>query len=587
MADWYLIRKSGDYAAIGRRHNISPVIARLLKNRGIESDEDIELFLHGGLECLHDPVLLDGMDECAARLLAAIDANRHIRIIGDYDIDGVTATAILLKGIRALGGTADARIPHRVRDGYGMNCDMIREAQADGIDLILTCDNGISAREEAHLAGELGIELLITDHHEVPYEETDGVRHYLLPEAAVVVDPHLPDSRYPFPGICGGFVAFKLMQHCFARRKTEMDTALKEQLLQLAAFATVGDIMELRDENRALVKEGLKLMTQRPAPGLAELISVLGLAGKEISCYHLGFMLGPCINASGRIDTALRALDLLITDDRVEAMRIAGELKELNENRKTMTERATNEAVAQIERGEHDGCKVYVIFLRECHESIAGIVAGRIRERFYHPTLIVTEGEEGLKGSARSIEAYHMYDAMTEVADIFTRFGGHSQAAGFSLEEGRLEELRQRLNENCRLTDADFSEHISIDLELPMRYATRELVEELKLLEPCGNGNSRAVIARAGLKLKAIKPVGREAKLCCLNVEDEGVTYELKAFFKTDAIKEYIEEKYGSAVLNDLLEGRGDGVGFSVIYKPDLNEYNGRVNLQLVVEDFK
>lgn len=587
MADWYLIRKGGDYAEIGRRHHISPVIARLMKNRGIESDEDIERYLHGSMDMLHDPALLDGMDECAGRLLKAIAEGRHIRVIGDYDIDGVTATAILIKGIKALGGDPDARIPHRVRDGYGMNCDMIREAAAEGVELIVTCDNGIAAREEAKLAEELGIGLLITDHHEIPYEETDGVRHYLIPHALAVVDPHLPGSEYPFPGICGGFVAFKLIQRCFALKNTEMETALKETLIQLAAFATVGDIMELKDENRILVKEGLKLMTQRPAPGLAELISVLGLSDKEINAYHLGFMLGPCINASGRIDTALRALDMLTTDNTVEAMRLAGELKELNESRKTLTEQATKEAVEQIERGDHDGCKVYVIYLRECHESIAGIVAGRIRERYYHPTLIVTAGEEGLKGSARSIEAYHMYDAMTEVADIFTKFGGHSQAAGFSLPEDKLDELRRRLNENCRLNESDFSEHISIDLELPLRYATAGLVEELKLMEPCGNGNTKAVIARAGLKLKGINPVGKEAKLCLLNVEDENSSYELKAFFKTDAIKKYIEDKYGNDVLNELLQGRGEGVTFSVIYKPDLNSYNGRTTLQLVVEDFK
>ncbi|MBP5607894.1 MAG: single-stranded-DNA-specific exonuclease RecJ [Lachnospiraceae bacterium] len=456
MSDWFMIRKGGDYAAIGKKHGISPVIARLLKNRGVESDEDIERYLHGGMEILHDPGLLDGIDKCAALLKEAIDASEKIRIIGDYDIDGVCATTILYKGIRFFGGNADARIPHRVRDGYGMNTDMIRKAKEDGISLIITCDNGIAAREEAELANELGMRLLITDHHEIPYTEEGGERIYLLPDAKAIVDPHLPGSTYPFPGICGAFVAYKLISRYSAKFGKELGGELDENLIQMAAFATVGDIMELKDENRALVRYGLKLMSERPADGIRELKSVLGLNGKQISAYHLGFVLGPCINATGRIDTAERALELFTCGDETSALCLAAELKELNENRKQMTEQATNAAVKQIEDKEHDGCKVYVIYLPECHESIAGIVAGRIRERYYHPTLIVTEGEGTLKGSARSVEAYNMYEALTQVSDIFTRFGGHSQAAGFSLPKEKLPELRQRLNENCTLTDEDF-----------------------------------------------------------------------------------------------------------------------------------
>ena len=588
MSDWFLIRKGGDYAAIGKTHGISPVVARLLKNRGVSTDEEIETYLHGGIEGLHDPGLLDGMDELSGILLDNIASSKKLRVIGDYDIDGVCSSTVLLKGIKYLGGDVDARIPHRVRDGYGMNCDMIRQAKEDGIDLIITCDNGISAREEAALAKELGITLLITDHHEIPYEDTDEGRRYLIPEAAAVVDPHLPGSTYPFPGICGGLVAYKLIQYASKKAGRSISgTQLDKELQQYAAFATVGDIMELKDENRCLVKQGLKLMNEDPAPGIRQLISVLDLGSKQIMAYHLGFMLGPCVNATGRIDTALRALELMTTDDETTAMRIAGELKELNESRKSMTEKAVNAAVEQIEEGLHKDCKVYVIYLSDCHESIAGIVAGRIRERYFHPTLIVTKGEEGLKGSARSIPAYHMYDAMTEVGDIFLRFGGHAQAAGFSLPEDKLSELRERLNANCRLTDADFSERVDIDLELPLKYADMALVGELKYLEPCGNGNPRAVIARASLKLKLIKPLGKEEKLCLLKVEDEGVLYELKAFFKTEAIKDYIRQKYGEGVLGDLLTGRGEGVGLSVIYKPDINEYNGKRELQLILEDYK
>ena len=587
MSDWYMIRKGGDYAAIGKKHGISPVIARLLKNRGIESDEDIERYLHGGMEILHDPGLLDGIDECALLLKEAIDAGSKIRIIGDYDIDGVCATTVLYKGISFFGGDADARIPHRVRDGYGMNTDMIRKAKEDGIDLIITCDNGIAAREEAALARELGIGLLVTDHHEIPYTDEGSERRYLLPDAKAIVDPHLPDSKYPFPGICGAFVAYKLICYYAEKFQLCLPEETDETLIQMAAFATVGDIMELKDENRALVRYGLKLMSERPADGIRELKAVLGLNGKQVSAYHLGFVLGPCINATGRIDTAERAFELCTCGDETAALRIAAELKELNENRKQMTEQATNAAVKQIEDNEHTDCKVYVIYLPQCHESIAGIVAGRIRERYYHPTLIVTDGEESLKGSARSVEAYNMYDALTQVSDIFIRFGGHSQAAGFSLPKEKLAELRQRLNANCTLTEDELCEHISIDLELPLKYASRELANELKCMEPCGNANPRAVIARAGLILKGISPVGAEAKLCILSVEDEGVTYELKAFYKTDMIKKHIEDKYGSEVLNDLLKKASDGVRISVIYKPDINEYNGKTSLQLVLEDYK
>ncbi|MBR3524484.1 MAG: single-stranded-DNA-specific exonuclease RecJ [Lachnospiraceae bacterium] len=587
MADWFLIRKGGDYSALGEQYHISPVLARLLKNRGIEGEEAVKAYLHGGEECLHDPLLLKDMDRCGAVLLEAIREGKQIRVIGDYDIDGVCSTAILLRGIRALGGKVDAQIPHRVRDGYGMNCEMIRSAREAGVDVILTCDNGIAAMEEARLAAEYGITLLITDHHEVPYEEKEGERRYLLPPAAAVVDPKREDDSYPFPGICGGFIAYKLILSLFRdQAKRELSTDLKEGLLQLAAFATVGDIMELKDENRALVKLGLKLMQERPASGIRELLLSLGIDG-AVSAYHLGFMLGPCVNATGRIDTAERALELFVTEDREQALKIAAELKELNESRKSMTEACCAEAVAQIEAGEHKDCRVFVIFLPDCHESVAGIIAGRIRERYERPVLIVTRAEEGLKGSARSVPAYHMYDALSRVSDIFTRFGGHAQAAGFSLPEEKLGDLRKRLNENCTLTEEDFRSKIRIDLELKLHAANGELVDEMRLLEPCGNGNPSAVLARRGLLLKRIRPIGAEAKLCILQVEDEGREYELKLFRRTEEIKAFMREKYGEDTLDRLLKGRGEGVPFAVIFTPQWNEYRGEKNLQLVVEDYK
>ncbi|MBR3307351.1 MAG: single-stranded-DNA-specific exonuclease RecJ [Lachnospiraceae bacterium] len=587
MADWFLIRKGGDYDSIAAENNISPVLARLLKNRGVEGREAIRAYLYGGEECFHDPGLLRDMDKACAVLSEYITAGRHIRIIGDYDIDGVCSTSILLLGIRELGGSVDAQIPHRVRDGYGMNCSMIDSAAEDGVELILTCDNGIAASKEAALAKERGIALVITDHHEVPYIEKDGEREYILPEAAAIVDPKREDDSYPHPGICGAFVAFKLMQSLFKLMKGEEPAgALRERMLQLAAFATVGDVMELKDENRAVVKTGMELMSKRPAPGLKELIDALGIAGQSINCFRLGFMLGPCVNATGRIDTAERALELLAGEGGEEAIARALELKELNENRKKITEEAAEAASAQIKAGEHEGLKVLVIYLPDCHESVAGIVAGRIRERYGLPTLIVTDSEEGLKGSGRSVEAYHMYDALSAVSDIFTKYGGHSQAAGFSLPADRLVELRQRLNENCTLTDADLREKIYVDLELKLKYATGELIDELAVMEPCGNGNTRALFGRSGLKLNAAYIVGADRTHCRLRVFDEDSGYTMMLFRRAEDLCRAVKEKYGEEGLEDLMKGTA-GFPFSVLYYPKWNEYKGSRSIQLVVEDYK
>ena len=584
MSEWILLQKPGDYRQIGERHHISPVLARLLRNRGIQSDEEIENYLHGGREGLHEPEKMKDMEKCAALLRKAVDEGKRIRVIGDYDVDGVCSSAILLRGLRAMGADADAMIPHRIRDGYGMNLSMIEQAASDGVEVILTCDNGISAREEAKRAAELGIMLLITDHHEVPFEERDGQKHYLLPEAPAIVDPKQEDCSYPYPGICGAAIAFKLVCCMF---EGQLSSEMEDELIQLAAFATVCDVMELQDENRILVREGLHLMKERPAKGIRELLRALEMEGAELNSHHLGFILGPCVNATGRLDSAMRALKLFVTEDTEEALAIAAELIELNTRRKDMTERAAREASEQIEAGEHDGGPVYVIYLPDCHESIAGIVAGRIRESYGHPTLILTDAEEGLKGSGRSVEAYHMFEALSRVADLFTRFGGHAQAAGFSLPAENLTELRRRLNEDCSLTEEDLREKIYVDMELPFRYVTGALVDQLALMEPVGNGNEKAILGRQGLKLKYIRPIGDSEKLCLLSVEDEGQRFELKLFFRTEEIRSYIRSEYGEGVLKQLLEGRGEGVDFAVLYSAQWNEYRGEKNLQLVVEDYQ
>ncbi len=586
MAKWVEVRKAGNFEEIGRRNHISPVLARLLRNRGIEEDAQIQAYLHGGLEQLHDPGLLKDMDLACGILAEAIEEGKKIRVIGDYDVDGVCASAILVRGLRNAGADVDAVIPHRVRDGYGMNMDMIENAYADGVDVLLTCDNGISAREEVAQAVAYGITVIITDHHEVPFEDTPEGRRYFVPEADAVVDPKQPDCPYPYKGICGAYVAFQLI--CFLHKEIlqrELTPAFYDELLQLAAFATIEDIMDLLDENRPLVKRGLELLNTRPVRGIRELITVLGLGDKPIRAYQVGFMLGPCINASGRMDTAEKALRLLLTEDADEAMEIAGELQVLNEERKTMTERAAEEAYAIIDR-DYAQDKVYVVYLPDCHESIAGIVAGRVKEKYGHPALIVTDAEDGLKGSARSITAYHMYEGMTEVADVFTRFGGHAQAAGFSLPAEKLDELRRRLNENCKLEEKDFGEVLRIDLLLPLQYANYALLREISLLEPTGQGNRRPLFGRAGLTLTRLDFYGADDIVCKLSVRDQGHGFEMTMFRRSEEIRTAIADKYGDQTLADL-RGRGAEIPLLVVFTIKEDTYRGGNAIQLLVEDYK
>jgi len=588
--EWVLKRKGGDYVETGRRLSISPVLARLLNNRDIKTDEEIRRYLSGGIELLHDPAGMKDMEKACLLLEQYIRDGKKIRVIGDYDVDGVCASAILLRGLRGIGADADAVIPHRIHDGYGVNRSMIDRAHEDGVELILTCDNGIAAREEVAAAKAYGITFLITDHHEVPFEETAEGKHYLLPEADAIVDPKQEDCPYPFSGICGAFIAYRLIRLLYGimgvSEKDDPAAAPEAWMIQLAALATVCDVMDLKDENRPLVKEGLKLMQEAPGNGIRELLTASGLYGQKITTYHLGFVLGPCINATGRIDTASRALELLTTEDPGEAMRIAGELKELNESRKTMTEQACRAAEEQIMTGAFANDRVYVIYLPDCHESIAGLVAGRVREKYSRPVLVITDAEDGAKGSARSIPAYHIYEAMNEVADLFTRFGGHAQAAGFSLPKENIDELRRRLNENCRLKEEDFSEKLRIDMELPLSCVDAKLLDALESMEPTGNGNPRAHFARAGLTLTGFRPYGKGGKVAALKVKDEGKIYEFTLFRETEAFSEYLTETFGEEAAERVRNGRGE-VPLMLAFFPQWNTYHGTKSIQLIVEDYQ
>ncbi len=595
MAKWMVAAKKADFDKIAEKYHITPVLARIMRNRDVTGDEEIEKFLHGDLEDLHDPFLMKDMERAAEIIMAKIKEGKSIRIIGDYDVDGICSSYILFTGLRELGGRVDIVIPHRMKDGYGLNDHLIEEAARDGIDTILTCDNGIAAAPQIQLAKEKGMTVIITDHHEVPFEDGESGRKYLLPDGDAVVDPKQPDCQYPFKQICGGVVAFKLIQILFflfdmPRKDRRRHQQLLDELLAFAALATICDVMELRDENRIIVKKGLELMSQTTNPGLKALLMVNGIEGRTLSPYHAGFIIGPCLNATGRLDTALRALELFRSQDWKEAVTIAEDLKQLNDSRKQMTEEGVKEAVRQVEGTELSKDRVLIVYLPECHESLAGIIAGRVREKFGKPAFVLTKAEDGIKGSGRSIEAYNMYEEMTAVKELFTRYGGHKMAAGLSLpDEKSVEEFRKRLNENCRLTKEDFEEIVHIDVPMPLAYADRKFIKELSLLEPFGTGNPRPLFARKGISLLSGRKIGKSQNVGKYTIADEeGRQYEMIYFGDLDQFDLFLREKFGVQLAEGLYTGRlsaGEAV-ISIAYYPDINSYAGRESIQIVMQHY-
>lgn len=595
MAKWMVAAKKADFDKIAEKYHITPVLARIMRNRDVTGDEEIEKFLHGDLEDLHDPFLMKDMERAAEIIMAKIKEGKTIRIIGDYDVDGICSSYIFFTGLRELGGRVDIVIPHRMKDGYGLNDHLIEEAARDGIDTILTCDNGIAAAPQIQLAKEKGMTVIITDHHEVPFEDGENGRKYLLPDGDAVVDPKQPDCQYPFKQICGGVVAFKLIQILFflfdmPRKDRRRHQQLLDELLAFAALATICDVMELRDENRIIVKKGLELMSQTTNPGLKALLMVNGIEGRTLSPYHAGFIIGPCLNATGRLDTALRALELFRAQDWKEAVTIAEDLKQLNDSRKQMTEEGVKEAVRQVEGTELSKDRVLIVYLPECHESLAGIIAGRVREKFGKPAFVLTKAEDGIKGSGRSIEAYNMYEEMTAVKELFTRYGGHKMAAGLSLpDEKSVEEFRKRLNENCRLTKEDFEEIVHIDVPMPLAYADRKFIKELSLLEPFGTGNPRPLFARKGISLLSGRKIGKSQNVGKYTIADEeGRQYEMIYFGDLDQFDLFLREKFGVRLAEGLYTGRlsaGEAV-ISIAYYPDINSYAGRESIQIVMQHY-
>ncbi len=576
--------KRADFNKWAKEFHISPVLARILRNRDLTEEEQVNRFLNGTLKDCYSPWLLRGMDQAVELILQAAEAGTRIRVIGDYDVDGICSSYILTKGLEILGARVDAAIPHRIHDGYGLNEHLILEAAGEGVELIVTCDNGIAAAAQIETAKELGIPVIVTDHHEVPYEEEGGVRREKLPDAAAVIDPKQEKCTYPFPGICGAVVAYKLILALAEKGKKPELAQAAEEFLEFAALATVCDVMELKDENRILVREGLKRLRNTANPGLRALIEVNGLRMDQLTAYHLGFVIGPCLNATGRLDTAARALELLQSGSLPRAMKMAGELKEMNDSRKTMTVQGVELAEAYIKEHHLERDKVMVIYLPQVHESLAGIIAGRIRERHHHPVFLLTKGEEGVKGSGRSTEGYHMYRAMTETQQYFVKFGGHAMAAGFSMKEEDIEPLRRALNQNCHMTEEDFIPRVHIDVPMPLDYAGEELARQLTLLEPFGTGNPKPLFAQKDLLFLSGARMGEGGRYARFQVRTpEGNEKQVVFFGEPEQFDAFLDEKFGSGSAAALYGGRG-GFPVSVAYQLGSNTYRGRTQVQYVMQ---
>ena len=569
MEKWMVYNKKADFQKIGSEFGIDPVIARLIRNRDIQDMKEIRSYLYGTLAEIPSPWKMKDMERAVQILQKKITQKKKIRIIGDYDIDGVTATCILLKGLKRLNANVDTYIPDRVKDGYGMHEQLIDKALEDGIDTILTCDNGIAAAAEIEYAKKEGLTVIVTDHHDIPFRDTEDGRIWIIPKADAVVNPKQNDCLYPNKNICGAVVAWKLIWALYERLGIDSDEIW--DFLELAAIATVGDVMDLQGENRIIVKEGLKKLSSTSFEGLKALICVNNLEGAEITAYHVGFVIGPCINASGRLDTAARSLELLLADNMEDAMKLADDLYDLNQSRKAMTEQGKEQAIQSIEENNLGKDRVLVVYLPDCHESLAGIIAGRIREAYNKPVFVLTKGADGVKGSGRSIETYSMYEELVKCSDLLTQFGGHPMAAGLSMEEKNVELFRRRLNDNCTLTEQDLIPKIMIDVPMPISYLSKKLTEQLKVLEPFGKGNSKSLFAQKNLRAVGIRVFGRNRNVAkMLLIDENGIKMDAVYFGEAQEFVDFVQA-------HDTI---------SVTYYPEINVFQGRENLQVVIKNY-
>lgn len=571
MERWVLLRKGADFEAISKKFHISPRLASLIRNRDVIGDEAINQYLNGTIAELYDGMQMKGMPQAVEILTEKIRDWEKIRVIGDYDCDGINATYILLEGLEKLGAKVDSDIPDRIKDGYGLNQHLIDRAHEDGIDTIITCDNGIAAAKEIEYGKALGMTIIVTDHHEVPYKENEAGRRYILPPADAVVDPRQEGCEYPFKGLCGAAVAYKLVEAlCEANGQ---DVADLDYLLENVAIATVADVMDLTEENRILVKQGLEMLKRTSNLGLRALIQCIGLEGKKIQAYHIGFILAPCLNASGKLDTAKRALALLRAKTEREADMLAGDLKALNESRRDMTDRVVDEAMAKVEQTDIRGDKVLVIYLPDCHESLAGLVAGRVRENYYRPVFVLTDSEDGVKGSGRSIESYSMYEELTGCGDLLTKFGGHPMAAGLSLDKENVEKFKRRLNDQCTLSEEELTEKVVIDMELPFAAITEHFIEELEYMEPFGKGNTKPVFAARSVVMQHVKIIGKNKNVAkATAIDAAGNRMEAICFHDAQEFAERCERNNGK---------------MSIIFYPGINEFRGERQIQIVITHYR
>lgn len=570
MEQWYIYKKKADFLGIGKKYQIDPVIARIIRNRDVIGDKEIQSYLYGTMEDVSDPFLLKGAKETVGILEQKIGEKKRIRIISDYDVDGVMSNYILWKALTDLGGIVDFTIPNRMKDGYGINQSLVRQAVEDGIDTIITCDNGISAGEAIRAGRDQGLTMVVTDHHEVPFEElTDGTRREILPEAHAIVDPKQKECHYPYPLLCGAGVVFQLMRALY--QDMGEDEAKLEDLLPFLAVATICDVVDLTGENRIFVKEGLSRIHETGNVGFQALLRVHELDQKKIRSYDCGFIIGPCINASGRLDTAEKVMGLLLEQDMAKAEAAAEQLKELNEQRKRMTEEGVVQGMEQAQHYMDRGDKVLVIYLPDCHESVAGIIAGRIKDRLHHPVFVLTDSEEGKKGSGRSIETYSMFEEMMKIKDVFTKFGGHPMAAGCSMEGGRLDEFRERINQECTLTEKDFIDKVHIDADMPVDYITMDLIHQMAVLEPLGKGNKKPLFAHRKLKVEQVRVFGKGKNVIKLALKSsQGTRIDGMIFEEEESFRKKMEEMQY----------------ITCTYYPVINEYQGYRNLQIQIQNY-
>ncbi|PXV88304.1 exonuclease RecJ [Lachnotalea glycerini] len=585
LEKWFVQAKRADFDKMGEVFSIDPVIARIIRNREVITEEDIKYYLNGTLCDLHSPWLMKDMDKAVKIIKDKIKGQKTIRVIGDYDIDGVNATYILLKGLERCGAQVDTDIPDRMKDGYGINESLIDDAFEAGIDTIITCDNGIAAVAQTAYARQLNMTVIITDHHDIPFEEKDGMKKEIYPMANAIVNPKQSNCSYPFKQICGAVVAYKIVQALYEEFNIPEEEC--HQWIEFAAMATVGDVMDLVGENRIIVREGLRRMKSTKNKGLASLITLNGLTDGNLSSYHIGFVIGPCINAGGRLDTAKRALELLNCDSIEEAGKLAGDLKNLNDSRKSLTLKGLETALELIEASELKKDKVLIVYLPKCHESLAGIIAGRIRENYNKPAIVFTDCEGGAKGSGRSIEAYNMFEELSKCKDLFTKFGGHPMAAGLSLPKENIDILRLRLNKETVLTEEDFIAKIMIDVPMPIHYITEKLIRDLEILEPFGKANEKPLFAEKNLCILSARILGKNQNVLKLKIQNNtGCTMDALYFGNIDKFQEFLSGKYGEEELKAMYAGRENKIQLSITYYPTINEYNGCRTLQVIIKNY-